>query len=676
MTRLSQLFSILAALLIIPSCSNHSKRFDAAFKEQTHELVDKNLRLNLDSAIQEVYNRFNEIKQPQPLDYFNLYAAKSWYLRESNSPELALLYADSMLLSLNTVSDVNDEYIHALKTKSMILKWMKYYDHSLRELNAALVFAEQTNNHCIKGQLYYSMATTYYAKANYEPSIKYYHKTIEALSLCDTTAFNPFVYLTNASFNGLGLCYEQTGYYDSADFYFLKSLAMIDTYGERFEKDAIDHWKHAAKGVTKGNRGFVLAKLGRPYEGKKELKESIEINKGRPSMADDVYLTQIKLAQLCAEIGELQPAKKLLHFLDSTSGKRKSATAQMRLWNLKYNFSLILNDSLNAFRAYQNYVHIKDSVQRAELFQLPFDLSESYAFIAQRQQILKLKDSERQRNITLITLSLLLLLFGWILFLVRKNLTESKRHVASLDKLNREIFKQHDDLDNVMKSLESSNEENKRLMKVLAHDLRSPVSAMISLASLLEESEPISEEQRETAQMIHKLGLDSVKFMEDLLVARDQKIDPPKQELDLLELLEYCATFMRFKAEEKQQKIEVRGVHLPVSVNRDQIWRVVNNILNNSIKFSPNGSTIRLSLEKKDEEALICISDEGIGIPFEIRDKVFEMYSGSGRSGTGGEKTFGLGLPISKQLVEAHQGRIWFESSEGRGTRFYISLPI
>jgi len=76
------------------------------------------------------------------------------------------------------------------------------------------------------------------------------------------------------------------------------------------------------------------------------------------------------------------------------------------------------------------------------------------------------------------------------------------------------------------------------------------------------------------------------------------------------------------------------------------------------------------------EGVRISVKDHGIGIPPEMKDKIFDMFTEAKRSGTAGEQSFGLGLAISKQIVEAHGGRIWFESRQGKGTTFFIDLPI
>ena len=81
-------------------------------------------------------------------------------------------------------------------------------------------------------------------------------------------------------------------------------------------------------------------------------------------------------------------------------------------------------------------------------------------------------------------------------------------------------------------------------------------------------------------------------------------------------------------------------------------------------------------MEEKPLSILIAVKDNGIGIPPEIAEKLFAMNADVQRQGTDGEKSFGLGLAISKQIIEAHNGSIWFESIPGFGTTFFVELPI
>lgn len=98
------------------------------------------------------------------------------------------------------------------------------------------------------------------------------------------------------------------------------------------------------------------------------------------------------------------------------------------------------------------------------------------------------------------------------------------------------------------------------------------------------------------------------------------------------------------------------------------------NLINNAIKFSPDGSRIEIVLERSNGNARVSVKDEGIGIPPGIRDKIFSLSSEVKRRGTRGEESFGLGLSISRQIIEAHGGKIWFETEEGRGTTFFVEM--
>ncbi len=106
------------------------------------------------------------------------------------------------------------------------------------------------------------------------------------------------------------------------------------------------------------------------------------------------------------------------------------------------------------------------------------------------------------------------------------------------------------------------------------------------------------------------------------------------------------------------------------------MWRVVSNIVNNAIKFSPANTTINVKLKRKNNSSvLLSVEDHGIGIPDNLHDKIFTMHPESGRTGTAGEESHGLGLSIASKIVAEHNGKIWFESKVGSGSVFYVELP-
>jgi len=100
------------------------------------------------------------------------------------------------------------------------------------------------------------------------------------------------------------------------------------------------------------------------------------------------------------------------------------------------------------------------------------------------------------------------------------------------------------------------------------------------------------------------------------------------------------------------------------------------NLLDNAIKFSPEGAGIKLSAGRGNGEAMISVSDQGIGIAPGMENKLFTLGDEAKRVGTAGEQSFGLGLALVKQIVQAHGGTIHVCSKDGKGTTFTIKLPL
>ncbi len=108
--------------------------------------------------------------------------------------------------------------------------------------------------------------------------------------------------------------------------------------------------------------------------------------------------------------------------------------------------------------------------------------------------------------------------------------------------------------------------------------------------------------------------------------------------------------------------------------DRDKVEQVLANLLHNAIKFTPVGGNVTVSTEVEDNSILISVFDTGVGIPADDLSRIFERFYKADRARSGGGT--GLGLAIAKHIIEAHDGRIWAESVEGKGSTFYFTLPL
>ena len=122
-------------------------------------------------------------------------------------------------------------------------------------------------------------------------------------------------------------------------------------------------------------------------------------------------------------------------------------------------------------------------------------------------------------------------------------------------------------------------------------------------------------------------------------------------------------------------KRELGNQALWVEIDTDKMMQVIDNIMNNAIKYSPDGGVITVKLVQNQNHVILSISDQGLGIPRKDLDKIFDRFYRVDKARSRAQGGTGLGLAIAKEIVEAHQGKIWADSSEGRGSTFYISLP-
>jgi hypothetical protein len=150
-----------------------------------------------------------------------------------------------------------------------------------------------------------------------------------------------------------------------------------------------------------------------------------------------------------------------------------------------------------------------------------------------------------------------------------------------------------------------------------------------------------------------------------------ENTDIPTYLRDLQESNELLA-----KAKDIELKLELTEPLPAVDLDQDRVGQVVNNLVTNAIKFSYPATTIRMLARAEGQELHIAVIDEGQGIPNGELPKLFNEFGKTSVRPTAGEKSTGLGLAIVRRMVEAHGGRIWVESTVGKGSTFTFALPL
>jgi len=248
--------------------------------------------------------------------------------------------------------------------------------------------------------------------------------------------------------------------------------------------------------------------------------------------------------------------------------------------------------------------------------------------------------------------------------------------IISIRKHLRRSKQQNNQMKEALTALEQSQADNTRMLRIVAHDLRNPMGGIYSVTSMMLEETDRPEEDQIMLDLIKTSSQHSLELVDNLLQLQFSSEELKKEPVDIAEMLRYCVSLLNSKAAAKEQQLSLEVIPAVVAASREKLWRVISNLIANAIKFSPNGTRINVKMMQKEHDIRIVVKDEGIGIPPEMSEKIFDLFTEAKRPGTAGEQPFGMGLAISKQIVEAHKGRIWFENNESRGTTFIVDLPF
>lgn len=230
------------------------------------------------------------------------------------------------------------------------------------------------------------------------------------------------------------------------------------------------------------------------------------------------------------------------------------------------------------------------------------------------------------------------------------------------------------------RALSQSNQIKDTLFSIIGHDLRGPAGSIMQALEMVDTG---ILDQQEEKKIISLLRHQSRSFNETLntllnwAAAQLKGAQPQITSVDTLVTIQESLDLLMTQAAAKDIRIiPPHGNHLPVLADKDQFDFVIRNLLSNAIKFSYPGGQIEITTEKQDQQALIAVHDHGKGIPAEQQRHLFAEGRLNSTFGTTGEKGTGLGLMLSWNFIKANGGRIWFDSREGTGTTFYVSLPL
>ena len=270
------------------------------------------------------------------------------------------------------------------------------------------------------------------------------------------------------------------------------------------------------------------------------------------------------------------------------------------------------------------------------------------------------------------SVSVLLGLLGFVL------VTGRARAVRLVDEQTVELRGQSEELRATIDELEAAQKIKDEFISLVSHELRTPLTSISGFTEILQEEE-LTDDQREYLGVIAANSVRLLTIVDDLLLmAQIQSGGVPLQlgEVMLNDLVARSGEAARPLAASKEIEVDI-DAEPGIAAEGDQarLGQVVDNLLSNAIKYTPDGGGVKITMSQEGDTATIAVRDTGIGIPRDEQDQLFSRFFRSSNARASGVQGTGLGLAITRGIVEAHGGTIDFDSVEGSGTTFRVTLP-
>jgi signal transduction histidine kinase len=635
----------------LPSCSRPSLTLhykDSVF-DSALVLVNRGEHDRAMSMVNRYYAGFPARSIMDRFRYYQfLHDVNNAYYSGAYHPLKALDYADSMVRLLKTnglTTKLPTEYALASNLQGQLYLDMQRFPEAFSTFGLCRHLAEKAGDSCLVAKYNSAMGTVRYWQGQYPEAIGFFKRSLNGEGSCreDAAEYHDF----QKTLNTIGLVYTRMGRNDSAMVYYQKAIAYLVQKRNLYTTDSV--FPEIALGVVYGNEAAALQDAGDFSGAERMFKKGIAVNclPGRDERS--CVVDQIRLAQVYLQTSRNAVAADLLREMGSRLQSVDDGTK--KLWfTLMSQYQTAAGNEKEAIAYLQSALALSDSIAVKVRYQYTTNEDNVYQLVEARYTIDLLQKSNTIQQMSLVIGGMLFFMAVTLTLLIRKNLKRHKRLV----------------------------EEKDRILQVVAHDLRSPIGGIKMMSGLILGKD--ENKQAELLGYIRNGATNCLDLVNELLKENfdGDSVLVNKTVFDLKQLVAECAQLMQFNADEKAQVINTM---LPnkkrlILADAGKIGRVLNNLIGNAIKFSCKGDEILISLSEKGQYYRITIQDHGIGIPVVEQHRVFDAFTLSRRPGTEGERSFGFGLSISKQIVEAHGGTIGFVSQEGRGSEFFIDLPM
>lgn len=562
----------------------------------------------------------------------------------------------SIRLALEHQQDSSLAYLYTYKSK--ILLKIDNIEGAIYYLLQAEKCLKKSDDQSAWAFYYNALANFYYNQEEYKKAIDSYWAASKMYFLVNNN------YYYRSTFDNIGICYRKLQNYDTAEIFFNKAIAIAKQYNSK--AGMVNSYINLSKNYTYKNQ-YDKALIYATYANNEIINNNLS--------SEFLFENTLNLGNIYLKKLDIKKFDSTLIALDLAMAQTPySLNKRLLYYDLLKSKFKTTNQKNEYFDAFENYIAIKDSINNLKKLKLEngiddkFEIAEKVDSYNELLKDLKVKDIE---NKWIITFSLVFLVVVVILTYL---FYRAKLNINKLKKLQKEVNTKN-------KELSIFNKQKDYILATVAHDLRGPVGNIKTISNVISLDSTIDEENKELITLISQSSDLALSIINDLADAIDvdRKTELTKQ--DKIIIVDAVQTAINMQQHAlKKKNITIRTELLPnleIIGDNNLIIRVLHNLITNATKFSnPNSSITVCSANYQENQVLIKIIDQGIGINSDKLLTIFEPFTSESRKGTAGEKSIGLGLSICKKIILLHHGKIWVESKPNQGSTFYITLPI
>ncbi len=469
-------------------------------------------------------------------------------------------------------------------------------------------------------------------------------------------------------YRNLATINTQTAQFDSAQYYLNKSLKI---------NKKLDNKIHIA--ITYHEFGFNYMKQNEYQQAEKFFNKSIAISK-EMNITQGLLYNYVYMSKLHFQQNNYKQAENYSLQANKIAKKLEIMHQMIAANKMLYKIYKKQNRYAKALEHFEKYQTIEDSLFSIEKNRQIEEMTMRFETEKKEQENQQLKKENalnqeiiEKQNILNISIVIVLLLVIALMLVFYRGRKIQRQNNEQLKEKNEEILHQAKEIQSTNESLRKTQELKEGLTSMIVHDLKNPLSNIISLPDYFsgkEQLQSIKQSGRQMLQMVMNI-LEVQRFEE-------AKIQLERQDLELKKLVEKSYKQVHYLSQAKAISL-FNNVSNNIIVNADAgiLERIIINLLTNAIKYTPNNGEIFINAVVKNKKWIkIIVTDTGAGISTKEKDLVFSKFGQVMAESSGSSRSTGLGLTFCKLAIEAHGGEIDFNSKPGVGTSFWFLMPL